>query len=144
MIKLYLRNTASKRQILDFNLSILALNLILFPFHFEILNCARYSSSPLHLQRQLFSPHYFYFFFFFCCDCQNAFYFFIFSHYFPISIFTLPPSAWSMEGIIEPCSRNPVQFCHLSSVLPSIPLVYKPSKPLALRSLKSTSFVFLS
>lgn len=56
MIKLDLRNTASKRQILDFNLSVLALNIILFPFHFEILNCAGYSSSPLHLQRQLFSP----------------------------------------------------------------------------------------
>lgn len=56
MIKLDLRNTASKRQILDFNLSVLALNIILFPFHLEILNFAGYSSSPLHLQRQLFSP----------------------------------------------------------------------------------------
>ena len=114
------RNTASKGQIWDFNLSALALNLILFPLHFVILNCAGYSSSPLHLQRQsLCFPH-------------------------TISIFTSPDSTWGMEEITEPCSRNPVRFCHLSSVLPSIPLIDKPSKPLALRSLKSTSFVFLS
>lgn len=94
MIKLYLRNTASKRQILDFNLSILALNLILFPFHFEILNCARYSSSPLHLQRQLFSPHYLFFFFLLWLPkCFLFFYFFpllsyLFLHCHP------QPEAW--------------------------------------------------
>lgn len=45
------RNTASERQMWDFNLSVLALNLIFCLLHLIILSCAGYFLSPLHLQR---------------------------------------------------------------------------------------------
>ena len=130
MIKLYLRNTASKRQILDFNLSILALNLILFPFHFEILNCARYSSSPLHLQRQLFSPHYFYFFFFFFAVTAKMFFIFLF---FPITFLSLFLHCHpQLEVWRESLSPVPgIQFSFATSPV-SCPLFHWFTNPLSL------------
>lgn len=112
------RNTASKRQIWDFNLSVLALNLIPStpPYNFEL--CWIFF-QPFASAKAICFPH-------------------------TISIFIPPEFSLKYEENHEPYLRNLVQLCPLPSVMPSIPLVYKTSKALALRSLKSSSFVLLS